>query len=545
MVNFIDDKVVFLGGVSRPSLPSGACPVPHRLVLTNAQIHTMDAARPIARTLIVAGSEVVGVDEPFDPAGADVCDLGGRVVVPGFIDSHNHLSIAALYPRWVDLSRVRTADDLFAALQRQDRNEPDAEWIRAANWVPGLHEDFNRHLLDSFGFDRPIMLAGASLHEGVVDSQGLDHLQISAYTEDPSGGRIERDAAGQPTGYLIETAWSYAHAASLRGYHDPDRWAELIVSRAQSFLAEGVTAIHDAACSPQAEAVYRDLARQQRLPISVLGMPHPAAMLTHDLGARLDGPPTGDGDEWFRVGPVKLFADGGSLGAMSDPADPHVLAGGIYFEAIEHQIPRLMDRGFRVAVHAVGDYAVRGCLTAFEEVARRRPDDDHRFRLEHVVRPRPEQIHQLKALDVVVSVQPGIIDYYGDEIANRAPQSVIDATLPFAGLRDAGVHLGASSDDPCAPFGPLRNSITGATRRTPNGLVLAPQHAMPLLEWLRAYTAGSAIAGGQENERGRLAPGLRADFVVLDGNLDAEQAPAVAETWVAGQRVWQAADRRE
>lgn len=512
---------------------------PRRVTLINGDIRTMDTHRPLARSLMLHDGLITEVDAPYDPEDPhlDVVDLGGRTVVPGFIDSHNHLSIAALYPRWANLLTVTTVDELHTALTAQAREEPDAAWIRAANWSPELHGAFDRHVLDSLGFDRPIMLAGHSLHEGVVDSHGLDRLHISRHTPDPPAGVIVRDQAGNPTGYLVETAWSRAHAQSLAGYMDPDRWGDLIVARARDLLRDGVTAIHDAACSPQAEAIYRHLASTGQLPISVLSMPHPAAMLTHDLAERLDGPVTGEGDEWFRIGPAKLFADGGREGARSAPDDPDALASGIYFGSVEKQIPILVERGFRVAVHAVGDYAIRGCLETFQAVARR-SDNDHRFRLEHVVRPRPEQIGLMRSLGVVASVQPGIIDFYGDQIIARGGSGAGEIVMPFRSYQAAGIQLAASSDDPCAPFGPLHNAITGATRRTPRGAIFGPGQTLELSEWVRAYTAGSAFAGGQENERGRLIPGLRADLVVLDGTLDSDSPPTVAETWVAGALAW-------
>lgn len=511
----------------------------HRIVLTNGTFHTMDSTRPTARSLVLDGELIAGLDEPHDPADPNltVLDMGGRTVVPGFIDSHNHLSISALYPRWANLLSVRTPEQLRDVLARQAADEPDAEWIRGANWLPAMHGFVTRDLLDSFGFDRPIMLGGHSLHEGFVDTHGLERLQISATTSDPVHGLIERDARGEPTGWLIETAWSTAHAVSVRDYGDPERWAELIVRRAESFLRDGVTAVHDAACSPEAEAVYRQLASQGRLPLSVLGMPHPSAMLTDDLGPRLDGPPTGEGDPWYRVGPVKLFADGGALSAVSHPGDADRLVHGIYFASIEERIPLLYERGYRVGVHTVGDYAVRGALSAFRTVARR-DDADHRFRLEHVNRPRREQIEQIRELGVVLSVQPGMIDYYGDRMLGAGPREITDAFLPIASFLEAGITVGVASDDPCAPFGPLRNAISGATRHTATGAVLGPAEAVPLTEWLHGYTAGSAYIGGQENERGRLMTGLRADLVVLEGTLTGETLPRVVETWVAGRCVW-------
>lgn len=518
------------------------------VIVRGGPIRTMDPARPAAAGLLLRGGLVDAVTGDVRqvnrwaaqiPAVREL-DLRGRTAVPGFVDAHNHLSIAALYPRWADLSAVADPGGLYAALAAQARAEPEAGWIRGAAWPgPAASLRVDRDLLDSFGFDRPVLVADMSLHAGVVDSRGLELLGIGTATPDPVAGLIARDGRGRPTGRLVERAWSAAHAASMADYLDPDRWGEAIVARGRALLAHGITAVHDAACSPQAEQVYRDLARADRLPVSVLSMPHPAAIQDADrLGERLAGPPTGEGNHRFRIGPVKLFADGGRDAAVSAPGDPHTLGAGIYFPDIAEWIPRIAERGFRVAVHAVGDYAVRGALAAFDQVARRDSDTDHRCRIEHAIRPRDGQLAQMAALGVVACVQPGLVRDYGDGVLARMPAETGEQWFPFRSMAEAGIPVAASSDDPCAPPGMLRAAIAGATRSTETGAVFGPGQRMSLADWIHASTAGAAYAGGQEHERGRLAAGLRADLVVLGGD---SVAPTVAETWRSGRRVFTAA----
>lgn len=514
-----------------------------RFLLTNARVLTMDDARPTARAVAIEGESIVAVgDDDLARAhpDAEVRDLGGRILVPGFIDAHNHLSIAALHPLWADLSGVGTLEELRAALAEQAAREPDAEWIRGFGWNEANGLTLDRSDLDALGFTRPVIVVHFTLHQAVVCSRGLDALGIGRTTPDPPGGEIPRRADGEPTGLLVERAWSDAHARSIAAYRDPARWADLFVARAKALLRDGITCVHDAACSPEAEEIYRRLARERRLPLSVLAMPHAAALLSRLDPSRLDGPPTGEGDAWLRVGPVKLFADGGAAPAIDVQVGGAPLALGISFPGLREDAERIAARRFGVAVHAIGNLGLQLALDAFRAVRRVSRDADLRLRVEHAMLASPEQMAELAALGLVGVVQPGFVDHVGRAVVDVRFDR--ETWLPFADLARAGVRLAASSDDPCAFHEPLLTSARGTTRRCGTGQIVGPEQALPYEEWLRAYTAGAAYAGGQEYERGRIAPGLRADLVVLEGELDAEHPPRVAETWVAGRCAWSARD---
>lgn len=505
-------------------------------------ILTMDNPEMGAEAVVIDGDRIVAVGDRAivaDLPEASIVELGGRTLVPGFIDAHTHLSIAALHPCWADLSCVDDPDGLRAPLLEHAAAEPGAEWVRGVGWTD-LGSGFTptRHDLDALGIDRPVVVVHYSYHQCVVSTAGLDALGIGRTTPDPSGGFIERDPDGEPTGLLVERAFSAAHAASMAAYRDPDRWADHLVTAATALLADGITCAHDAACPPSAESQYTRLAREGRLPVSVLMMPHGEALLGPLDEPRLDQPPTGEGDEWLRVGAVKLFADGGVAPSIEGEVHGHWLSMGMVFEGLAAQARRAVERGFRVAVHAIGNGGLQAALDAFEEAAQARPNDDHRFRVEHATLASHQQVHRMAGLGAVAVVQPGFVHHMGGAVEGF---TLDDSTwMPFADIAAAGVPLAASSDHPCAFSEPLLTSARGVTRRTSKGGVIDHDQSVPYTEWLRAYTAGAAYAGGQENERGRLAPGLRADLVILDGALEAERPPSVAETWVAGQRVYRA-----
>lgn len=509
-------------------------------IFTGGRILTMDASRPNAEAVLLRDGRIAAVGTRALPAQhpeAEVVDLRGRILLPGLIDAHNHLSIAALHPIWADLARVATLDALAATLRAQAAREPEAGWIRGANWnevETGLLLD--RHALDALGLERPIVVAHYTLHQCVVCSRALDLLSIGRHTPDPPGGIIAREADGSPSGLLIERAWSQAHALSMTAYHDRERWADLFAARARALLRDGITCVHDAACGPLAEAVYRDMHRAGTLPISVLVMPHAEGILAGFDAARLDGPPTGEGDEGLRVGPVKLFADGGiapamdvSIGGMR--GEPF----GIAFEGLTEAACTLTERGFGVAVHAIGNVGLANTLDAFRTALRRHGDRERRFRVEHASLASKAQIAELAQAGAVAVVQPGFVDHIGKAVENVPFDEEI--WLPFGELLRRGVPLAGSSDDPCAFHQPLRCAAIGTTRRTGSGGILDVDQSVPFEEWLRAYTIGAAYAGGQESERGSITPGKRADLVVLEGELDACNPPRVVETWVAGVRV--------
>lgn len=508
------------------------------VLLTNATVLTQDPRAPRADCVLIEGERIAAVGDraaaDASAHGAAAVDLGGAVVVPGFVDAHNHLSVAALHPRWRDVHGL-DRDALVAEIRAQAADEPDVEWVRLRGLdLMGAGAGITRHDLDAAAVDRPVVVVDYTLHQCVVSSAALDHLGVGRGTADPANGEIVREPDGTPNGVLVEEAWSDAHAASLAGYAEPDRWAEHVTARARALLAEGITCVHDAACSPEAEALYVAMARAGTLPVDVVAMPHPAALLRNEHTARLDGSVTGEGDDRVRTGAIKLFADGGVAIALDVTAGGHPLRIGLLFGDLEEHARRAADRGFGIAVHAMGNRGVQAMIDVATTVARAHPGRDHRFRVEHAGVTGPDQWRALADLGAVAVVQPGFVEHVG----HNAGGAHFDHHhwLAFAGLAEAGVRLAGSSDDPCAPVPPLWGVALGIGRRTSTGLDFEPAQSLPFADWLAAYTTGAAYAGGQEHERGMLAPGLLADLVILDR---AGPDAVVLQTWKRGVPVFE------
>lgn len=499
----------------------------------------MDPSGHRAEAVVVRDGRIaaVGARAVVDGfADAELVDLDGRTLLPGLIDAHYHLCIAALHPRWAELTGA-SLEEAGARLRAQAEREPEAAWVRGAQWDQ-VSVPLTRRALDALELSRPVIAASFTLHQCVVCSRGLEELGIGRGTPDPPGGAIERGGDGEPTGVLVEAAWSEAQARSLAAYDDPDRWAEHIEAHARLLWQDGVTAVHDAATPPGAEAVYRALAAADRLPVSVLAMPHPAALLSPPDADRLaSGPVTGEGAESLRTGPVKLFADGGPAPALDVHSRGRHLRVGYLMPGLAEGVREATAQGYGVAIHALGNAGMAAALEALRGVARR-DDADHRFRVEHATCMSGGQPAALAEIGAIAVVQPGYIEVSGREMERLELDDAV--WLPIAELQQSGVGLAGSSDHPCAPAGPVARSCAGVTRRIPGGGILGAEQALGYEDWLRAFTAGAARAGGQEAERGMLRPGLRGDLAILEGNLDPTNPPRVVETWIGGERVWAA-----
>jgi hypothetical protein len=525
---------------------SGADPIrdapgrPNITIFSGGPILTMDGAQSNPDLVVIEDDRIVAVGDAELAQrypDANTVDLRGRTLAPGFIDAHNHLCIAALHARWADLGEVRTADALRAALRAQAAAEPEAAWVRGVGWSD-LEDGWTptRQDLDALGFDRPVIAVHYSYHQCVVSSAGLDALGLSDTSLDPPGGSLGRTDSGALNGVLYERAFSDAHERSMAPYRDPDRWADYIVDAARGLLREGIVSVHDAACPPSAERVYRTLARDGRLPIAMVLMPHGEALLGPLDAQRLDGPPTGDGDHRLRVGPVKLFADGGVLPAIGGHIKGHPISLGLVFDDLEAEVHTVVEHGFGIAVHAIGNRGAEATLDAFAAATQIRPDDEVLFRIEHATLLSREQSRRMADLNTIAVVQPGFLHHMGGAVDHF--QLDESNWMPFGELAEAGVVIAGSSDAPCAFNEPLLTAARGVTRITSKGTVLDASQSIPYDDWLRAYTVDAARAGGQELDRGRLRPGLQADLVVLEGELDPRDPPKVSETWVAGQRVF-------
>lgn len=507
-------------------------------VYRNARVLTMDRGRPRATAFATLADRVVAVgeEEVTGLSAKRTVDLAGRCVLPGFHDAHNHMAWYGLSLGELDLGpgRMRSVDDICAAVAREAARRPPGEWIIGAgydqNQLAGGHP--TAESLDRAAPDHPVWLKHASGHMCVVNSLVLARSG-AATAPDPDGGCIVRDASGRPTGLLQERAQELVRSQVFP--FSADVLAGAIGAAARRYVAEGITSVQEAGIgggwighSGVEVAAYQQARDERLLPLRVTLMV--ASDVLHPLDAHADDPyrlgldlgmRTGFGDDWLRLGAVKVFSDGSLIGRTAamchDYTDDPGNRG--FLQADEDRLTATViaahRAGWQVATHAIGDRAVDVVLAAYAEAQRRYPRKDPRHRIEHCAITSPEQVERVAGLGVIPVPQGALVREAGDGMAAALGADRADWCYRVRSFLDHGVVVPGSSDRPVVTGAPLANVHALVTRRTVGGRSLAPDEGIDVETALRSYTVGSAYAMRAERSRGLIAPGYLADFVVL------------------------------
>lgn len=510
------------------------------LLITNARVLTMDAARPRTSAIAVVGNRVAALfDHAADAADLSakrVVDLEGATVVPGFHDAHNHMAWYGLGLLEVDLSTppVGSLEELYEAIAERADGLGRDDWVVASGYDQnkiGGHPD--REILDRVGGGRKVWLKHTSGHMCFVSSPVLAELGIADRPVEIDGGLVVVDERGRPTGLLQEQAQTL-----VAGLVMPYRVADLesAIERAgERYLREGITSVTEAGIaggwigkSPVELAAYQDAYAHGRLPVRVeLMVAHDAlhAVPAHaddamrlglDLGIR-----TGFGDDWLRIGPAKVFSDGSLIGRTSamccDFDDAPGNRGYLQDDAarLTQRIVDLHVSGWRVATHAIGDAAIDLVLDAYEQALRERPAPDVRHRIEHFGVASPEQVARTARLGVVPVPQGRFVNEIGDGMATALGPERAAWAYRQRSILDAGIVLPGSSDRPVVQGAPLLGIHDLVNQRTSSGAAFNPAEALTPYEALHAFTMGSAHASKAEHTKGSISAGKLADLTVL------------------------------
>jgi predicted amidohydrolase YtcJ len=471
------------------------------------------------------------------------------VVVPALTDAHGHLFGLGLALTRVDLRNCGSPDDCANRVRDMLDKVPAGSWIQGRGWDQNLYPDQKfptRATLDAVAPSTPVFVRRVDGHAAWVNSEALRRAKITRDTPDPPGGKILKDAQGEPTGILID------HAEELvdRAIPPPsDVEMEQAILRAQDLLvSEGLTSVHEMGISVATADVYLRLARSGRLKIRVYAHwssdPQTLAEAFRRGPLRADGP-----EDLFTLRAIKVYADGalGSRGAhLKTPYsdDPHNT--GLVLtppSAIEDISRRALAAGFQVSTHAIGDAANHDVLEAY---ARAGVTSAARFRVEHAQIMDLADIPRFAQLGVIASMQPthGTSDMPWAE--KRVGPTRIAGAYAWHRFLDAGVHLAFGSDFPVELSDP-RLGLFAAIARTdlqghPAGGWL-PDQRLTVEQTLAAFTSGAAYAAFEEGWRGELKPGMAADLTVFDGPLDTPEhivKRKILMTIVAGRVVYDA-----
>ena len=533
------------------------------LALVNANVLTMDPARPRASAVAIAGGRIEALDaspDRLNEAGR-VVDLRGATVLPGFHDAHNHMIGFGMSLAEVDLrsSAVGSLDELYAAVGRRAETTAPGDWVIGAGYDQnklGAHPD--RDALDRVAPGRRVWLRHTSGHMCVVNSVVLAALGIDAAAIDFPGGRVAADDDGRPTGLLEERAQLLV--GSLVYPYPLAELTQAIARAAEQYLKEGVTSATEAgigggwvAHSPAELAAYQAARDTGRLGVRVELMA--ASEVLHDLGAHADdglvagldlGIRTGFGDDWLRLGAVKIFADGSLVGRTAALIDPYAADaagdghghghGRGYLQAdaaeLQARIIAAHRSGWQVATHAIGDLAIDVVLDAYERALAEYPRRDPRHRIEHFAVVQPRQVARAAGLGVIAVPQGRFATELGDGMLAAVGPSRHAWLYRQRSLLEAGMVLPGSSDRPVVSGAPLLGIADMVNRRTSSGEPFNPGEAITAQQALYAWTRGSAYASRQEHVKGSIAPGMLADLVVLS-----EDPTAVSPERIAGLTV--------
>ncbi len=530
---------------------------------------TLEIAR--VQAMALRGDRIlsVGTDSEIKALKArntKVIDLGGRFVMPGFNDAHLHFAAGGLEKIRVNLIGVKSLEEMLARIAAAAKALPPGEWVAGRGWDQTLWASQKlptRHDLDKVTGDHPAFFSRIDGHAAVVNSAALKALHVSRTTPDPAGGSYSRDSNGELTGIIREAAWDQFYESLPKpSLAQRRRGIELAMQEAREW---GLTSVQDSITAEDDPSewddflIYEDLEREGKLTVRItrwLSFHEPLDLLVkHRAHHPQDDPMLHTG----MVGEVYLD---GSLGSRSaallqpysdDPGNSGIVR--MDQGAVNDKTAELALQGFQVGFHAIGDRAAQMALDAIAQAevrynwhnqgsAERRRADQLRFRIEHVQALQPAQILQFAGLGVVASIQPShlLTDMHWAE-SRLGPERAKDS-YPWRSLLAHGVRLAFGTDFAVEPMDPFRGLYAAVTRMSEDGKrSYYPEQKLTLDEAIEAYTAGSAYGEFAERDKGRLAPGMLADFIVLDRDISKLPPPEllkarVLETWVGGRRVF-------
>jgi len=511
------------------------------LIVSGGRIWTGDPDKPWAEAIAIAGDRILAVGSSTEIAalgGADtrVVDGAGRLVTPGFIDTHVHFAWGGDGLASVQLRDAATPSDFTARIAAHAASLPAGEWVLNGTWD---HENWGGELptrdwIDAATPDHPVWVTRLDGHMGLANSRALALAGVTADTPDVPGGAIERDAEGKPTGVLKDNAMSLVEAVVPE--RTPEQVDRMIRAAMAHVAAQGVTTVHDMTDWASLDA-YRRARREGWLHTRV----HAYLPLADWERLATSVKDNGRGDAWLRVDGLKGFMDG-SLGShtaaffepFTDAPDDRGLLVNEPAD-VRRWIAGADAAGLQVVVHAIGDRAISLLLDAFEQTAAEAGPRDRRFRIEHAQHIHPDDIPRFAELDVIASMQP----YHAIDDGRWAEKVIgperARTTYAFASLLAAGAGVAFGSDWPVAPPTPLEGIYAAVTRATldgnhPDGWV--PEQKIGVEDALRAYTRAGAFAGFAEADTGMLHAGMLADLVVLDRDITTVPAETIRDVRV-------------
>ena len=506
------------------------------LILTNATVLTTDAKNSQAEAVAVYGGKIGAVGSASDIDGlADrrtkVIDLKGRTVLPGLTDPHVHFADggAAMMHR-LDCrdfySNVRSIPQILEKIREQAASQAPGSWV-IAHGSP--MQDFrmpegrfpNRQELDSAAPDNPVSI-NFGAHITIANSKALEQAGIKSDTAAPAGGAIELDHNNEPTGKLVERA-QYIVREVIPEYSYDQMKAGVMFS-AERCLSRGITNIHDIVTNQEAIRAYQELVDEERLPIRV-------SLLIRVIEAAIQkesllnlGIKTGFGDNWLRIGGVKMSIDGGITGHVAKFYEPYVddpcHEGLIRIEQdeLDETVTAYHNAGHRVCIHAIGDVAMDMALKSLDQAIAANPRADHRHRIEHLGNwlVNDERLDLIKRNNLLPVPNIPFMHYIWDSLVACIGEERLVDSFNIRTMLDAGLQITSGSDGPAYwPLDSIRDLGTCVARKTWTGTIVGADQAISVDEAIRMFTVNAAYNAFEEKIKGSIEIGKIADFAIL------------------------------
>jgi predicted amidohydrolase YtcJ len=482
-------------------------------------------------------------------------DLHGQTVLPGLIDVHTHAmewvksilhgEIDAGYPS------VHSITEITQAVAHRAATLPQGQWIVGSGWDDAKlaeHRYITRQDLDAASPDHPVYLKHVSGHLSVANSAALKLAKITKDTADPQGGVIERNASGEPTGILKDTAMGLVAGILPGDPPDIDARAAMLISEKAAEV--GLTTIHDIFISSDEMRGYEEARRRGWLKIRVQMSPRIGSIADAEKLAQI-GVHTGFGDDLLKFGAAKMFADGGMgartiaiyrPGVIGEPDNLGVLR----WTPADMQKAHLIAAraGWQLETHAIGDRAIDEVLDSYAAAIQQLRLKDHRFRIVHAGISTPAVQKRLRELNVLVDGNPPFVYWIGSWFLKYGPERV-RWSYPAKSYIENGIIEAAGSDVPVTPLSPWWGIWAAVVRRDmQSGQILAPEERISVEQALTLYTRNGAYAGFEEDRKGSLEAGKLADFIVVDRDVltvpsDELKDVKVLQTFIGGRSVYE------
>jgi predicted amidohydrolase YtcJ len=481
--------------------------------------------------------------------GAEVIDGAGRFVLPGLHDAHGHVSALGFLNVELNLTGTQSLEDAVARIIAYDKAHPGSGWLKGSGWNQVLwpvREFPTSAAIDAVVPDRPVWLQRIDGHAGWANSMALELAGIDDDTPDPVGGKIIRDDNGNATGTLIDAAMSFV-AAKIPPSNKDD-YHQALLAAFKELTSLGLTSVHDAGIGLNEAEVYMSMADNGEMPMRIYAMIWEAGETLDAIGK----PIIGYGNDHLDIRSVKLMADGalGSRGAaMLEPYDDDTENHGLrmYTQAeVNAKVKKANSMGFQVGIHAIGDFANRQALDAFQQAQGGVPSP-LRNRVEHAQIIAPEDLPRFARLGVIASMQATHATSDMNMAEDRIGAKRLEGAYAWRKLLDSGAVLANGSDFPVELANPMHGMYASVTRKSRAGLPEGGwriEDGLTREETLHSFTLAAAWAALQEDRLGSLEPGKWADFIVVDrdffeipeSEIDDIQ---VLQTWVGGKLVYE------